>query len=87
MRLKALPPVTDPGLAMVTDGTDHLQPGGVHSRVLYDTISGLEHALLLATLGANRQALNTLAEVTEGTGLLLPATLLAVHRKVARLFR
>lgn len=41
MRLKALAPVADPGLTVVTDGPNHLQSGGVHSRMLHDAISGL----------------------------------------------
>lgn len=71
MRLKALPPVADPSFAMIANGSHHLQAGGVHSRMSDDTISGLEHALLLTALGTDWQALDALAKVAEGAGLLL----------------
>lgn len=87
VRLKALPAVADPRLAVITDGTDHLQTGGEHSGVLDHAVTRFQHTLLLATLGADRQALDALAKIAKGTGLLLLATFLAVHWQVTRLLR
>lgn len=72
MHLKTLSPVADPGFAKVTNGSNHSHSGGKDSRMFDQTIAGLQHALDFATLGTNGQSLDTLTEVTKGSGLLLP---------------
>lgn len=87
MRLQTLPAVADPRLAVITDGTNHLQPGGKYARMLHHTVARLQHALLLAALRTDRQPLDTLTEVTECTRFLLLATFLTIHGNIAWLLR
>lgn len=50
----------------------HAKPCGEHPRVSHHTVSRLEHALDLATVGTRGQSLHCLAEVAECTVLLFP---------------
>ena len=50
---EALAAVADPGLAVVADGADHGQAGGVLAGVADDAVARLHHALDLAALGAD----------------------------------
>lgn len=72
MHLEALPAVTNPGLAEITNSADHGHSSCEHSGVSDQTVARLQHALHLATLCTDGQTLNALAEIAEGTGLLLP---------------
>lgn len=72
MNLQALAAVTDPSLAEVTDCADHGQAGGEDSSMANEAIARLQHAFDLSALSADRQPLNTLAEVAEGARLLFP---------------
>lgn len=80
--LQALLTVTHPGLAEITDSSHHLQSSGVVARVPDDTVSGLHHTFLLATLPTHRQSLKTLAEVAECSVLLSPSALVTLHDRV-----
>jgi len=55
--LQTLPSVAHPGLTKIADSTDHLHASGVLASVLDDTVPAPHHALLLAALRANWQAL------------------------------
>lgn len=70
MRLQALAAVAHPRLAMVAHGAHHAHAGGEDARMPDDAVARLQHALDLAALRANRQPLDALAEVAEGTRLL-----------------
>jgi len=85
--LEALASVADPGLAEVADGSDHAQSSGVDSGMLHHTVSRLQHALDLSTLSANRQSLQTLAEVAKCSRLLFLLALVAFHGRIARQIR
>jgi hypothetical protein len=43
--------VTNPSFAKVTNGSNHFHPGCKFTGMFDDTVSSLEHALDLATLG------------------------------------
>jgi len=81
--VQALLAVTNPGLAVVTDSSDHLHASGVVARVFDDTVTSLHHTLLLSTLSTDRESLETLTEITECAVLLGPAALVALHDGVA----
>lgn len=84
---EATSPVANPGLAVITYGSHHSQSRGEDAWMAHHAVSGLQHTLDLSTLGAHGQTLHTLAEVTEGTALLLLVTLVAFHYGIARKFR
>lgn len=81
MHLQALAAVTYPGLAKVADGSNHPQAGLEDSSMLNEAVPGLQHALDLATLGADGQPLHTLTEIAKGTGLLLPGRTKRVRKR------
>ena len=56
----------------------HGKSSGVDTGVAHNTISGLQHALHLATVCARWQPLHCLAEVAECTVLLLSMTKIIV---------
>lgn len=44
MRLQTLFAVTNPSLAVITDGADHAKAGGEDARVTHHTVARLQHA-------------------------------------------
>lgn len=84
VRLEAFLPVTNPGLAKVTNGSDHLQSSCKVAWMFDDTISSLHHALLLAALGTHGQSLQMSTEVTESSVLLMSLTPVTLHDGVTR---
>lgn len=60
------------------DTYHHTEACGEYSCVSNDTVSGLQHAFDLAAVGAYRESLNALTEVTEGSTLLLSIALVAL---------
>lgn len=81
---QALATVTHPGLAEITDGSNHGHAGGVLTGVLDHAVTSLEHALDLAAFGTLRQPLNGLTEIAEGTIFLLPQALVTLHGGIRR---
>lgn len=86
VRGQATSPVAHPGLAVVAYGPHHSQPRGEDPGMPHHAVARLQHALDLAAVRAHRQPLQALAEVTEGTALLLLIALVALHQGVARKF-
>jgi len=87
MRTQALLPVADPRLAEITNGTDHLHSGGVHTGVLDDTVSRFHHALLFTARSTHRQLWNDSTKVTVGPIFLHSSAFVAFHGEVACCFR
>lgn len=85
MHLKALPAVADPSLTEVANSPNHGHATGIDSRMPDQAIARLQHTLDLATLSADRQSLDTLAEVAKGTGLLLPGKRIKLSSQCMRL--
>ena len=61
---EALAAVADPGLAVVADGADHGQAGGVLAGVADDAVARLHHALDLAALGADGKPSGDIVNLT-----------------------
>jgi hypothetical protein len=83
VRLQAFSAVTHPGLAKVTNGTDHLHANSEYTDVFDHTIASFQHALDLGAVGAHWKALNGLAEVAKCSILLLFLTFVAFHNCIA----
>lgn len=65
MALQAFPAVAHPSLAEIANCTNHGHAGREHTRMPNHAVAGLQHALHFATLRADRQSLNALAEIAE----------------------
>jgi len=83
MLRQALSAVTDPSLTKITNGSHHGHSSGIGT-CMFDHAVALSHALLFPTLGAHWQSLDAPTEVAEGSVLLPPFALVALHCEVAR---
>lgn len=86
MSLQTFLAMTNPGFTVVTYGTHHLESSGKLAGVFDDTVTGLTHALCLATASTHGKSLNSTTEIAEGPVLLFPLALVTFHNSIARLF-